>query len=172
MDAVISGRGLAQRYGRRWVFRSLDLMVGTGVTALLGPNGSGKTTLLHTLVGLRTSRGGTLSVLGVDMLHRGGPQAIAARVGFLPQRVTESNLPADARFNTAAFPLVSVMFPIGKQSKGKTRSPPGNGTRPLPVAGFSNDQAEGTGPWKRGSIVRSTGPNQNAGETVNGGSGR
>jgi len=87
MDAVISGHGLAQRYGRRWVFRSLDLTVGTGVTALLGPNGAGKTTLLHTLVGLRTSRGGTLSVLGVDMLRRGGPQAVAARVGFLPQTV-------------------------------------------------------------------------------------
>jgi ABC-2 type transport system ATP-binding protein len=87
VDLVIEASGLAQRYWRHWVFRSLDLKVKPGVTALLGPNGAGKTTLLHTIVGLRPPVSGTLSVLGIDVLSRGGLRAVARDIGFLPQNV-------------------------------------------------------------------------------------
>lgn len=87
MDAVIDARGLAQKYWRHWVFRSLDVRIKPGVTALLGPNGAGKTTLLHTFVGLRRPVAGTLSILGIDVLRRGGLRDIAAQIGFLPQTV-------------------------------------------------------------------------------------
>lgn len=82
---VVEAVCLGQRYGRRWVFRSLDVQVKPGVTALLGPNGAGKTTFLHSVVGLRRPAAGALRVLGVDVLRRGGIRAVAARLGFLPQ---------------------------------------------------------------------------------------
>ena len=88
MDAaVISAAGLAQRYGKRWVFRDLDFTVPPGVTALLGPNGAGKTTLLHSIVGLKPPVAGDVRVMDVDVLRRGGLRAVAAQLGFLPQHV-------------------------------------------------------------------------------------
>ncbi|MDG4833996.1 ATP-binding cassette domain-containing protein [Solwaraspora sp. WMMD1047] len=88
MEEAALGRGLAQRYGKRNVFRDLDIVVPPGVTVLLGPNGAGKTTLLHTIVGLKRPVAGSLHVLGCDVLRRGGLRAVAARVGFLPQVVS------------------------------------------------------------------------------------
>ncbi|RIV37379.1 ATP-binding cassette domain-containing protein [Micromonospora radicis] len=88
MDDPVIGHGLAQRYGRRNVFRNLDVVVPRGVTVLLGPNGAGKTTLLHTIVGLKRPVAGNLHVLGRDVLRRGGLRAVAARIGFLPQTVS------------------------------------------------------------------------------------
>lgn len=86
-QSVIDGRRLAQNYGRRTVFRDLDVAVGMGVTALLGPNGAGKTTLLSTLTGLLPVRGGTLQLFGIDLASRHGRRAVATRLGFLPQTV-------------------------------------------------------------------------------------
>ncbi|MFI2713481.1 ATP-binding cassette domain-containing protein [Micromonospora sp. NPDC018662] len=88
MTEPIIGHGLAQRYGKRTVFRDLDIVVSPGVTVLLGPNGAGKTTLLHTIVGLKRPDAGDLQVLGRDVLRRGGLRAVAARIGFLPQMVS------------------------------------------------------------------------------------
>ncbi|OKI45470.1 ATP-binding cassette domain-containing protein [Micromonospora sp. CB01531] len=88
MDDPIIGHGLAQRYGKRNVFRDLDVVVPRGVAILLGPNGAGKTTLLHTIVGLKRPEVGNLHVLGRDVLRRGGLRAVAARIGFLPQVVS------------------------------------------------------------------------------------
>ncbi|MFC3499873.1 ATP-binding cassette domain-containing protein [Micromonospora krabiensis] len=88
MDEAIIGHGLAQRYGKRSVFRDLDVVVSPGVTVLLGPNGAGKTTLLHTIVGLKRPEAGSLHVLGRDVLRRGGLRSVAARIGFLPQVVS------------------------------------------------------------------------------------
>lgn len=44
---------LGKRYGRRWLFRNLDLDVAPGdCLVVLGPNGSGKSTLLKVLAGV------------------------------------------------------------------------------------------------------------------------
>lgn len=85
MTVVAQAEGLSQRFGRREVFRSLDLQVTSGVTGLLGPNGAGKTTLMSLLCGLRQPSGGTLTVLGHSPANNAGRRQIAARLGFLPQ---------------------------------------------------------------------------------------
>jgi heme exporter protein A len=58
---VISGTGLAMRYGEKRVFRDIDVELGSGGFLLVtGPNGSGKTTLLRVLAGLAAPSSGTL----------------------------------------------------------------------------------------------------------------
>lgn len=50
---VLSGRGLAKRYGVRDVVRDVDLSVAQGeVVGVLGPNGAGKTTTFFMLAGI------------------------------------------------------------------------------------------------------------------------
>jgi heme exporter protein A len=60
---VISGRGLAKRYGDRRVFAGVDLELPDGGFLLVtGPNGSGKTTLLRVLAGLAAPTAGELQL--------------------------------------------------------------------------------------------------------------
>ena len=47
---MILVRGLAKRFGYRWILRALDLEVAPGeIVALLGPNGAGQTPPLRSL---------------------------------------------------------------------------------------------------------------------------
>jgi ABC-type multidrug transport system ATPase subunit len=70
---MIRGRGLEKRYGRRRVFRGVDVVVSPGGFSLVtGPNGSGKTTLLRLFAGLAVPTRGDL-VVGVDR----------SRIGYL-----------------------------------------------------------------------------------------
>ncbi len=53
--------GLEKKYGRRTVFRDLELRCAGGEIAIVtGPNGSGKSTLLRTLAGLERPDAGTV----------------------------------------------------------------------------------------------------------------
>lgn len=75
-------RGIAHRFGRRWVLRGIDARIEPGeVIALTGRNGSGKTTLLRICATLlRPTRGsGTLS--GHELVKNA--PAIRDRVGML-----------------------------------------------------------------------------------------
>lgn len=64
--------GAGVRFGSRWIFRDLDLLVNDGAClALLGPNGRGKTTLIR-------------SLLGIQPLHEGYREA-PSLIGYVPQ---------------------------------------------------------------------------------------
>jgi ABC-2 type transport system ATP-binding protein len=54
------------------------------LTALVGPDGAGKTTLMRLAAGLLHVDGGSLAVLGVDVIT--DPQQVQDRIGYMPQR--------------------------------------------------------------------------------------
>ncbi len=70
--AVVSGRGLARRFGSGDTvvdaLRGVDLDLDGGrFIAIMGPSGSGKSTLMHILAGLDRPTGGTVWIDGVDI---------------------------------------------------------------------------------------------------------
>lgn len=68
--AVIRLRGIVNRFGAQTVHDGLDLDVERGkVLALIGGSGTGKSVLLRTIIGLRRPQGGSIEVLGTDVLH-------------------------------------------------------------------------------------------------------
>ncbi|HSJ24290.1 MAG TPA: heme ABC exporter ATP-binding protein CcmA [Longimicrobiales bacterium] len=80
--AAIQLRGVARRFGQRWVLRGADLVVHPGeVLVLTGRNGSGKTTLLRIVGTLLRPTRGTAEVFGHDTVR--GAAAIRESVGML-----------------------------------------------------------------------------------------
>lgn len=68
--SVIRLRGIVNRFGTQTVHDGLDLDVERGkVLALIGGSGTGKSVLLRTIIGLRRPQGGSIEVLGTDVLH-------------------------------------------------------------------------------------------------------
>jgi ABC-2 type transport system ATP-binding protein len=66
MNAALSAKGLAKRYGKRVAVDGIDFEIPAGrIVGLIGPNGSGKTTTLKAALGL-IPFDGQLSVLGFD----------------------------------------------------------------------------------------------------------
>jgi ABC-2 type transport system ATP-binding protein len=66
MNATISARGLAKRYGKSVAVDHIDFDIAPGrIVGLIGPNGSGKTTTLKAILGLIDFEG-DLKVLGFD----------------------------------------------------------------------------------------------------------
>ena len=70
------------------VLRDINLNLHAGeIVILTGPSGSGKTTLLTMLGGLRAAQGGSLRILGAELLHADPPTLTRLRrqVGFIFQ---------------------------------------------------------------------------------------
>ncbi|MGH3430505.1 MAG: metal ABC transporter ATP-binding protein [Mycobacteriales bacterium] len=79
--AAISLCGAELSYGRRVLWRELDLEVRPGeFLAVLGPNGSGKTSLLKVLLGQQELSAGTAAIGG------GKPGTAKGRIGYIPQQ--------------------------------------------------------------------------------------
>jgi len=69
MTPAIQVRQVHKRYGAVHALAGVDLEVRQGeFFALLGPNGAGKTTLINTLAGLARADGGSLQVMGHDVV--------------------------------------------------------------------------------------------------------
>lgn len=87
---ALSARGVDVSVGARRLVTGLSLEFLPGeFVAILGRNGSGKTLTLHTLAGLRRPQAGAVHLDGMalESLSR---QAVALRLGLLPQDVEES----------------------------------------------------------------------------------
>jgi len=81
---VLSIRGLVKVYpGPVTALAGIDLDVPAGMFGLLGPNGAGKSTLMKMLAGLLEASSGQVTLDGADIL--GNPEAVRARLGYLPQ---------------------------------------------------------------------------------------
>ncbi len=87
-EALVVGRGVTKRFGRRVAVDGIDFHVERGeVFGFLGPNGAGKTSTMRMVGCVSPVDGGELSVLGMDPTTE-GPD-IRARLGVVPQ---EDNL--------------------------------------------------------------------------------
>ncbi len=83
MSPVIVTSGLSKHYGDTRALDRVDLVVEEGsIFGFLGPNGAGKTTMLRLLTGLSRPTGGTVQVLGRDVVATGS--AGSPHLGFLP----------------------------------------------------------------------------------------
>ena len=66
-EAIISVRGLVNRFGEQVVHDGLDLDVRRGeILGVVGGSGTGKSVLMRSILGLRTPDAGRIEVLGVD----------------------------------------------------------------------------------------------------------
>lgn len=78
--------GVIKQYGNLQALAGVDLEIGQGeFFGLLGPNGAGKTTLISALAGLVRPDGGTLEVMGHDVVtdYRNARRAL----GVVPQEL-------------------------------------------------------------------------------------
>ncbi|SFC81051.1 ABC transporter ATP-binding protein [Streptomyces aidingensis] len=125
-EAAVRITGLVKRYGRTTAVDGLDLTVRREtVTAVLGPNGAGKTTTLETCEGYRRPDAGTVRVLGLDPMARGG--GLRARIGVMPQhgggypgaRAMEL-LRHAARLHAHPLPVPELAERLGLGSCGRT----------------------------------------------------
>jgi heme exporter protein A len=79
---AIDARGVARRFGARWVLRGISLRVQPGeIVGLLGANGSGKSTLLRIFGTLLKASAGEARIYGSDVAT--DADAVRAQVGFL-----------------------------------------------------------------------------------------
>lgn len=69
-DVVIRVRGLVNQFGTHRVHDDLDLDVLRGeIIGVVGGSGTGKSVLMRAVVGLRRPQGGTIEMLGHDMVN-------------------------------------------------------------------------------------------------------
>ena len=74
---------VSKKYNKTTAVDAISLHLGKGVTGLIGHNGAGKTTLMQMIATLTRPSSGRILFDGVDIAVK--PDAIRARLGFLPQ---------------------------------------------------------------------------------------
>jgi phospholipid/cholesterol/gamma-HCH transport system ATP-binding protein len=103
---VVAVRGVHSSFGRRVVFRGLDIVARRGrITAIMGPSGTGKTTLLRLITGQLLPDAGEVRVWGEDLSALDAAQLyrVRRRMGMLFQNgalLTDLDV-----FENVAFPL-------------------------------------------------------------------
>lgn len=89
---LVEADSLIKRYGSFTALSGATFRIEPGITGLLGANGTGKTTLLGMMLGLHSTDGGSLRVLGIDPYVAGAE--VRARLGYAPEHHT---LPPDIK---------------------------------------------------------------------------
>jgi len=85
-DALVSARGIVNRFGSEEVHAGIDLDVMRGeILGIAGGSGSGKSVLLKTLIGLHRPKAGTILLNG-KAIETIGSAELAALVGVLFQQ--------------------------------------------------------------------------------------
>lgn len=80
-ELALDARGVARRFGARWVLRGINLQVRAGeIVGLLGHNGCGKSTLLRIVATLLKSSAGEAFVYGANVKTQGDD--VRTHVGF------------------------------------------------------------------------------------------
>ncbi|MCX5761157.1 MAG: heme ABC exporter ATP-binding protein CcmA, partial [Gemmatimonadetes bacterium] len=80
-ELALDARGVARRFGARWVLRGVNLQVRAGeIVGLLGHNGCGKSTLLRIVATLLKSSAGDAYVYGANVRTEGDD--VRRHVGF------------------------------------------------------------------------------------------
>jgi len=83
-DAVIRTVALTKRYGTSvTALDELTVVIGAGITGLVGANGAGKSTLIKILLGLLEPTSGTAAVFGRDCVTDG--YEIRTLTGYMPE---------------------------------------------------------------------------------------
>jgi ABC-2 type transport system ATP-binding protein len=81
---LVETRELTKRYGSQVLaLDSLSLLVGEGVTGVVGANGAGKSTLIKILLGLLDPTSGGATLLGYDVVTQG--PILRQYVGYMPE---------------------------------------------------------------------------------------
>lgn len=80
---ILQASQLRFSYGTMEVLRGIDMTIGPGITAIVGPNAAGKTTLLRCFCGLLKPRGEVL--LDRQDIRTLRPEELAQAVSYLPQ---------------------------------------------------------------------------------------
>lgn len=82
-EPCLVAKGVGKRYGRRWIFRDLDLQVPPQqILAITGANGAGKSTLIKVLAGLISPSAGSVQCaerMGYMALDMALYQSLTAR---------------------------------------------------------------------------------------------
>jgi ABC-2 type transport system ATP-binding protein len=140
--AVIRVEGLRKVYGDLIAVDGISFQVEKGeVFGLLGPNGAGKTTTVEVLEGLRTPDGGSVDVLGIDVVR--SPNLVKPRIGvslqnaaMYPKLTVFELLELFASFyprSRAPDELIEVMD-LGEKRKSRTQDLSGGQRQRLSVA--------------------------------------
>lgn len=115
---VLEISGLTRRFGGLTAVDNLDLDIGEGeIVSLVGPNGAGKTTVFNLISGVLRPTGGSVKLLGRELVgmpaHRITRQGVARtfqNIRVFPQLTVRENILIGTHHWTRSGMLGSVMF--------------------------------------------------------------
>jgi ABC-2 type transport system ATP-binding protein len=126
-NAIIA-ENLTYRYGDLVAVDHINFAVGEGeILSFLGPNGAGKTTTVKMLTGQLRPKGGTATLLGLDIVHN--TEKVQAQIGvcfeitnLYEQMSAEENLVLFARlFGVKDFDAGALLQRVGLGGREKER---------------------------------------------------